>query len=389
MNITESKQVLLRTHMAAIERGHRASGMHLVSGPGIGKSDGVRQETEELARALGQPCGLVVFMLATISSVDVRGFLLPQKGADGRIDSTFSTPPWFPSRANTQVVEPNGTWHAEGTWDGAFPDAGNLFLDEFSQAEDDVKKPAAELVYKGSVGTTHLQPMWRVVSAGNRLSDRSGVLRELMFLVNRRCQLNIDASCPAWLEWANAQPPGLRPHYLAMSFAQKNPDLVFKQAVPPGSDPFCTPRTLCMLNQDLMALRSDQDRRTDRFPTDALAREVAAGWIGANETAQLFTHIKYADELPDMADIERDPRKAKLPPNRDAQMVCGYMLAHNVNEKNAAPVMNYIERLNIEMQVLAVRAVTAQQDRALAVTSTKEFTKWLVANRDLLVASRS
>jgi hypothetical protein len=55
------------------------------------------------------------------------------------------------------------------------------------------------------------------------MSDRSGVMRELMFIVNRRCKLNIDASLPAWLNWAQSQPDHSRPHYLTMSFAQKNP----------------------------------------------------------------------------------------------------------------------------------------------------------------------
>lgn len=389
MNVEEAKQVLLKTHLASLGNGHRANGIHMESGPGIGKSDGVRQETAELAKATGRPAGLVTFMLASISSVDVRGFLLPSKSAEGKIDSTFSTPPWYPVKANTEVVEPDGTWHKAGTWTGAIPEAGNLFLDEFSQAEDDVKKPAAELVYKGSVGNTQLYPHWRVVSAGNRLSDRSGVMRELMFIVNRRCKLSIDASCPAWLNWANAQQPETRPHFLTLSFAQKNPDLVFRDAVPPGSDPFCTPRTLCLLDQDLAALRSDQDIKLDRLPTDNLAREVAAGWIGAGEAAQYFTHLKYADELPDLADIERDPKKAKLPANRDAQMVCGYMLAHNVNEKNGAPMLAYIERLHKEMQVLAIRAITAQQDRVKHVLETKEFTLWFKSNKDLLMASRS
>jgi hypothetical protein len=286
------------------------------------------------------------------------------------------------------VVEPDGTWHKPGTWTGDLPAVGILFLDEFSQAEDDVKKPAAELIYKGNVGTTELPQGWRVVAAGNRMSDRSGVLRELMFLVNRRCLLNIEAHLPTWIEWANRQLPEHRPHYLTMSFAQKSPDLVFRDEVPAGSDPFCTPRTLCLMDKDLKALRSPQDEAQDRLPLDPIAREVCAGWIGKGEAAQFFTHVKFADELPDMADIMKDPTKAKVPTNRDAQMVCGYMLAHHVNDKNAENVLRYVGRLNVEMQVLAVRTITAQQERAQVVANTKLFSEWLIKHKDLLVASR-
>lgn len=389
MNIHEAKQVLLGTHAAALRRGERASGMHLESGPGVGKSDGTAQYAAELAKRTGEPVGLVTFMLATISSVDVRGFMLPSKGTDGVVGSTFSTPPWMPNKGNTQVFTPDGGYHPEGTWNEALPTTGVLFLDEFSQADEEVKKPAAELIYRGAVGTAHLPSLWRVVSAGNRVTDRSGVVRELMFIVNRRCRLMIEANLPVWLEWANALEPQHRPHYLSISFAQKNPDIVFKDAVPAGTDPFCTPRTLCLLDKDMRALRSDQDEKFDKMPTHDLARSVAAGWIGDGSAAQFFTHLKYADELPDISDIEKDPKGAKLPPNKDAQMVCGYMLAHNINEQNATPMMAYINRLNIEMQVLAVRAIGAQADRAKHLMSTGAYVNWLTKHKDLLMASRS
>jgi hypothetical protein len=388
LNLSSAKQVLMRTHIAAINAEYRANGMMLVSGPGVGKSDTMRQYCETLASELNEPVGLVQFFLATVSSVDVRGFMLPVKGI-GTLDTVFSTPPWMPVKGNTEVVEPDGTWHKPGAWQGDVPRVGVLALDEFSQAEDDVKKPAAELIYKGNVGTAELPPAWRVVAAGNRMQDRSGVLRELMFLVNRRCLLNIEASLPSWIEWANNQLPEKRPHYLTLSFAQKNPDIVFKDEVPAGTDPFCTPRTLCLMDRDLRALRSDEDIANDRLPLDAISREVAAGWIGAGSAAQYFTHLKYADELPDIADIEKDPKKAKLPSNRDAQMVCGYMLAHNVTDKNAGNILAYINRLNVEMQVLAVRTITSQQERAKYVSNTKPFVDWLIKNKDIMVASRS
>ena len=390
MNINDAKQVLIRTHKAAIRNHQRASGMHLESTPGTGKSQATLQYVTDLAREIGEPVGLVQFMLATISSVDVRGFMIPTKSETvGVMNTVFSTPPWFPVKGNTTVVTPDGTVHRAGTWVGDPPHVGVLFLDEFSQAEDEVKKPAAELVLNGEVGNVRLPDNWRVVSAGNRMSDRSGVLRELMFIVNRRCKLAIEPHMATWLEYVNALPPLERPHYLTLSFARKNPDIVFADKVPEGSEPFCTPRSLCALDKDLRALRSDEDERLDRLPLDGIAREVAIGRIGAGSAAQFYTHLKYADELPEVSEIEKDPTKAKLPANKDAQMVCGYMLAHHVNEKNAGKIVTYMQRLNIEMQVLAGHAILAQQDRASHVLSSPDFAIWLKKNRELLVASKS
>jgi hypothetical protein len=389
MNIEEAKTVLLRTHIASIRAERRASGMYLESPPGIGKSEGARQETEELAKLLGEPVGLVVEMLATYSSVDVRGFMLPIKGEGGGLNTTWSTPAWYPVKANIHVCEPDGAWHRPGSWDGSIPRYGNLFLDEFAQAEDEVKKPAAELIYKGAVGTCELPLGWRVLAAGNRLSDRSGVLRELMFIVNRRCKLDISANLPAWLNWAQRQPDATRPHYLTLSFAQQNPGIVFADKVPDGTEPFCTPRTLCLMDQDLQALRSDEDIRHDRMPMDDLSRETAAGWIGGGSAGQYMTHIKYADELPSIEDIMRKPDEAKVPKGRDAQMVASYMIAHHVNDETAKPIMKYLTRLGVEMQVLAVKAASAEAKRAKALVVVPEYTSWLVRHKDTLIASQS
>lgn len=391
MDLATFKSVLTRTHLAALNAGIRASGYHAESGPGIGKTDSVHQSALDLAIAVNQPVGIVDFMLATISSVDVRGFMLPIKPevAGGAMGTVFSTPPWYPTLANTSVVEPNGTVHAAGTWKGDVPYVGILFLDEFSQAEDDVKKPAAELIYKGSVGTAVLPLGWRVVAAGNRMTDRSGVMRELMFIVNRRCKLSINPSVVAWIDYQNALPADKRAHYLTMSFAQKNPGVVFQDAVPDGSDPYCTPRSLCMMDKDLRALRLPEDIQKNRLPIDPIAREVSMGWIGQGATAQFYTHLRYHDELPDMADIEKAPDKAKVPTAKDAQMVAGYMLAHHANGANGDAVLTYIGRLQAEMQVLAVRAILAQKDHAASVINTPKMVQWLAKNRDLLVASRS
>lgn len=390
MDIESAKKVMLRTHAAALDHGERASGLCLESAPGIGKTEGAFQYAELLAAHIRKPVGIVQFMLATISSVDVRGFMLPVKGTNGAaMDTVFSTPPWYPVKANTFVVEPDGTWHKPGTWEGELPEVGVLFLDEFGQAEDEVKKPAAELVYRGNVGNCELPVGWRVIAAQNRVTDRSGVMRELMFIVNRRAKITIDARLDTWLEWANRQPDHKRPHYLTISFAQRNPDLVFRESVPEGTDPFCTARTLCLMDKDLKAMRSDEDIAKDRLPLDDIAREVAAGWVGGGTAAQFYTHLRYADELPDIDDVEKKPTEAKMPSGRDAQMVCAYMLAHHVGEKNATPILKYLQRMQVEMQVLAVKAVNAQPARAKHLFAANGYSDWLKKNKDLLIASAS
>ena len=391
MNLNQALNVLIRTHLTAINRGERPVSAELKSGPGVGKSTTVRTMCQHLATMLNEPVGLTTQMLATIQSVDVRGFMIPQKPTDGSIRpvTVFSVPPWYPVRHNTQVFYPDGTFSYEGAWEGPTPRVGICFLDEFGQGEDDVKKAAAELLLNGQVGNDRLPDGWRVIAASNRLSDRSGVLRSLPFITNRRLELNIDPHLDTWNDWVNNLPPERRPHHMTVSFANRQPDLVFRTEVPPGDAPFCTPRTLMMMDQSLQALRSDADITNDRMPTDGIAREVCAGLIGGGEAAQFFVHIKYADEIPDISEIVRNPTAAKLNPKRDVQMVTAFMLAHHLTPTNGAALMKYINRMNIEMAVLAVKTITNQPDRAAMMVNNKEFSDWLVKNQTVLVASHA
>src|SRR5262249_6532631 len=147
----QAKEVLLQTHLRAIARGIRASGYVMESPPGIGKSEGTFQYIEALCRHLNEPVGLVQFMLTTITSPDVRGFMLPLKTEPGQpLRTVFSVPPWYPTKANIWVCAPPASadaeveWSPPGTWTEDVPDVGGVFLDEWGQADEEVKKPAAE-----------------------------------------------------------------------------------------------------------------------------------------------------------------------------------------------------------------------------------------------------
>jgi hypothetical protein len=191
MDLQAAMQVMLRTHVASLGTKRRANAIALESPPGVGKSSVVQYDyCVELAREINEPVGLGIHMLATLQSVDVRGFMLPTKAVP-KPGTVFSTPPWYPVKLNTIVILPDGTIIPKGQWEHEVPRVGVCFLDEFGQAEDDTKKAAAELLLHGEVGDDRLPDGWRVIAASNRMSDRAGVLRSLTFITNRRMLLRI------------------------------------------------------------------------------------------------------------------------------------------------------------------------------------------------------
>ena len=434
MNIMEAQAVLVATHVATIRQSDtglasvdRCATMLLESGPGVGKSQSIRQMVERLCLILGEPVGFVVEMLATLTSADVRGFGLPVRDAvTGQVNMVFSTPPWFPSYDNTWVCAPDPdnagrvVWYSPNAshnlWTAfnlglnpsgpkwtdpandnkprPLPRVGVVFLDEWGQAQDEVKAPSAELLLNGGVGNTYLPPLWRVVAATNRMADRSAVLRELMFTVNRRCLLPITPDCDAWVHWATHQPAHLRPHHMLITYAQKHATLMFKDAVPDKPDPFGTPRSYVKMDYCLRSIRTQAEINQDILPTSKLARELCAGFIGDAEMNMFFTHMKFYDQIPDIKDIIADPTKATVPKEESAQMVCAYMLSHHVNDDTAAPIFTYVKRLSREMQIACIRATRgsgkstdfADLRRAKAISSAPGFSEWLVENQDVLMA---
>jgi hypothetical protein len=327
-------------------------------------------------------------MLATMEAVDIRGFMLPIKSEGGRPITTFSIPSWMPGKRNVIVCLPDGTIVPAGKWDGDLPRIGILGLDEFGQSSDEIKKAAAELLLHGQVGDDPLPTVgWRVIACSNRLKDRSGVLRPLTFVTNRRLALNIDAEVAPWNVWVENLPPQDRPHFLTCSFANQQSHLVFRDEVPPGDEPFCTPRTLVMMDRALMALRSSEEEQRNLVPTDNIARQVAAGLIGGGESAQYFTHVRFADLIPTMAQIVRDPRGAKLPEERSAQMVAAFMIAQQVEKRSLEPCLTYIFRLGAEMQILCLRMMGKHREKGAWLFTNPAYSKWADANKETLMAS--
>ena len=398
MDLIKAKTYLLQTHLAALQRRERANAYQLTSSPGVGKSDSIFQYVEMLALALNQPVGLVVFMLATVTSPDVRGFMLPIRNPDGGTPITvFSLPPWMPRPESMWVCEPTGDpdnpvkWYEAGTWEGPMPTVGVLFLDEWGQAEDDVKKPSAELLLNGRVGNWVLPKTWRVICASNRTSDRSGVMRELMFIVNRRGLLTIEGRLQPWLTWVETQRDHLRPHYLTVSFAQQHPGVVFRDTVPEGTDQFCTPRSLCLMDKDLRGIRTAaQEERGELLDLDdAQAHEMVASWIGTGAAGQYLAHLKYADQMPDIEDIIKSPGTAKLPKGQDGQMVATFKLVEHITQANASTFLRYISRMHQDMGVFAINTINADDRRAKFVFPLAEYRDFQRKNKQVLFAAHS
>lgn len=333
-----------------LETGERFS-VELVSGPGLGKSQGIDQTGALIQKQMKlDRFGMNKFFLSTVEAPDVRGYGLPDIE---KRRMWFTDAPWMPGEND--------------------PKHGFVFLDEFRQSGHDVQKPAAELLNNGSVGDSQLPIEWMVVAASNRESDRSGVQRSLAFIENRRIELKVEPHLDSWVDWAQTEG---NIHWAAIAFAKSHPGLIFKDKVPDEPGPFCTPRSFCKVSHLI----------GDYFEESAFI-ELATGAIGEGTAAQFVSFMRVVEQLPDFEEIVNNPKKCKLPDKDrpDAQYATTQMIAHRVDGDSAEPAFTYLERLPREFQVSGIRA--AMQKTGASLLQSKKFAGWLRQNQDLLVAA--
>jgi MoxR-like ATPase len=222
----------------------------LLSPPGVGKSDVVRQA----AAAEGLECKS---LLGTqIAPEDVSG--VPRIVGER---SVFCPP---------RVLLPENA--------GKFC----LFLDELPACAPDVQKAFYSLLLERRIGEYHLPPGTWVVAAGNRAEDKALVRTISSALVNRVLILNVRIDVPEWLAWAQANT--VRADVVA--FIEQNPEALLRP-IPDRAVPFSTPRAWASLARalDLVGARGQltgplvRALAVGRVSEDD-ARRFAATWLG-------------------------------------------------------------------------------------------------------------
>ena len=249
----------------------------LLSPPGVGKSDVVRQA----AAAEGLECKS---LLGTqIAPEDVSG--VPRIVGER---SVFCPP---------RVLLPENA--------GKFC----LFLDELPACAPDVQKAFYSLLLERRIGEYLLPEGTWVVAAGNRAEDKALVRTISSALVNRVLILNVRIDVPEWLAWA--QTGGVRGDIV--SFIEQNPEALLRP-VPDKPVPFSTPRAWASLSRalDLVSQRGKltgslvRALAVGRVSEDD-ARRFAAAWTGDGEAIALEERL--ALKLTDI-DLSVRARKA-------------------------------------------------------------------------------
>jgi hypothetical protein len=324
---------------------------YFVGRPGIAKTAMVREGAKQLAAVVNAPVLVRELHLASMSEVDVRGYLIPSG------ERALFTQPEF--------------WTAVESCP-----YGILFLDEFGQATHEVQKAVAPLLLEGRIGEYKLPPGWMVVCAGNSIEDNAGANSLLSHVINRIVYMPVGApDVDEWVSWAVNE--GLPPELIAM--AKLRPDVVFESDLPTAPDtPYCTPRSLHTLGDMANAYPGGL---TDMMATP-IGLALAAGAVGDGAAAEIAGLVRTTLRLPSFDAVMAAPEISPVPTDLSeayAMVMLVAVRAKGDEHKDAAAL--YLTRFPVN---IALTGIVALIRRDKTFLHSKVFGKWVGDNRELV-----
>ncbi|MCA9216295.1 MAG: AAA family ATPase, partial [Planctomycetales bacterium] len=257
---TIEETVTLSQAKAIIGSGAHSQSFLLLSPPGIGKSELVRQTAAEA----GLPCRS---LLGTqIAPEDVSG--VPRIVGER---SVFCPP---------RVLLPED--------DQPFC----LFLDELPASSPDIQKAFYSLLLERRIGEHHLPDGTWVVAAGNRAEDRALVRSISSALVNRVVLLQLRHDVTEWLAWA--EHANVRAE--VTRFIQACPDALLRPT-PSESVPYSTPRAWVSLSRAI-----DLGLQAGALDDETLLALIA-GRISDEDAFAFYDWFRAVQRVPETLDL--------------------------------------------------------------------------------------
>ena len=234
-----------------------------------------------------------------------------------------------------------------------------IMLDEYTKAKGEVKKMMLPLVYERRLGSLQLHPGSIVFATGNLGADGVGdsmqahEANRFVSLVMRK------PSVDEWISWGmenDIDPvvlafvenyPQVMASYLeATDAAAFDNPYVFNPRKQQTA--YASPRSLEFAS-DLVKTRANKSHNT--------LHAQLCGAVGEAAAADLSAFVRIDEDLPPHDAIIADPKNAAVPVQPTNRLLVTYRLIARVTKEDIAPVMEYMARLNNEMQAIFVNKV--------------------------------
>ena len=316
--------------------------------PGIGKSD--------LVHAVADHFGLklIDFRLSQCDPTDLNGFPVMENGR-----STYAPNKSFPIEGDDLPLKADGT-----PYKGWF-----LFFDELASASRSVQAASYKILLDRAVGDHKLHPAVMMAAAGNKETDGAIVEEMSSALKSRLTHASMVVDHADWVNWAYSAK--INPSVIA--FLQWKPAALYNFKPDSEDFTFPCPRTWHMA--------SDLLKTFDPVKDPILAKAAIAGTISQATATEFMSFCALVGQLPTMQEVMVDPLNARVPTENGHLFAMAGAISAHFDAKTAPALYQYLGRLGIEYQVIALRSAIA---RDMSLMRVPEIMQWARANAKYL-----
>jgi len=226
-----------------------------------------------------------------------------------------------------------------------------LFLDEFPSASRAVQAAAYKLVLDKMVGQHELHPNVAIVCAGNKASDKAIVNSLSTATQSRLVHLELNVSLKDWTEWASANGIDSR----IIGFLNYKTSLLHKFDPNHQDKTFPCPRTWSFAS----ALSKGETVTIADLP-------LFAGVVGQGAAQEFIAFAELYQSLPKIEEIIKSPESVNLSDEVSIRYAIATYVADHISEDNASQVCQFLDRLQVEMQVVAYRLAATRRQAVVA-----------------------
>jgi hypothetical protein len=238
-----------------------------------------------------------------------------------------------------------------------------FFLDDLGQALPSVQAACMQLLLARRINEFKISDLVTFVAATNRREDKAGVTGILEPVKSRFSSIvELNVNTDDWCDWAVANN---MPHEL-VSFLRFRPDMLDKDTTP-NKDIVNThsPRTVAALGR----------LQASGLPVD-LRYEVFKGAVGEGFAVEYISYLKVYTSLPHLEDIVNSPESINIPSDPAMLYALSGLVSNRITKDNCEPLMTFINRLPVEIQVVTMKSIT----KSASLLSNKTVSKWFIDN---------
>lgn len=317
----------------------------VIGRPGVGKTELIAQVSEQISYQL---------IPERLNGRDPTDMGLPYIYEDnhGSRRHAWSIPNWFLHKEDTIPEGYNGR---------------TIFFDELAQAYPAMQNRVGEVMNERSLNNEPMHDNTWVVWAANFAQDKAATYPTPRQILNRSSVVVLVPSLEDTM--AEASRRQIRPELMA--FMKLFPETL--DSYDPDAMVNCTPRSIFSLSP-LM----------DKQPAADEELALYSSCIGKGFGAQLVGFLRTYRDLPKLSSIVSCPMKEPTPDEDKTDVMCALaaMLGRALTVQNAAPIIQYLQRIPIEYCVFALREAALRDSALMNCAAMKN---WVLKHGSVLI----